>query len=81
MWSLPRPDVVGVIAAACFLAVPQQQAPAPGIELLVERIEDRYEDTAIRAHFVQRRLTRLGSAAFHVARAAGEFTPPAGIPC
>lgn len=61
MWSLPRPDVVGVIAAACFLAVPQQQVPAPGIELLVGRIEDRYEDAAIKAHFVQNRLTRLGS--------------------
>lgn len=61
MWSLPRPDVVGMIAAACFLAVSQQQAPAPGIELLVERIQDRYENAEIKAHFVQSRLTRLGS--------------------
>jgi outer membrane lipoprotein carrier protein len=58
---MPRFDVVVVIGVACFLAVPQQQAPAPGIELLVERIEERYEDAAIRAHFVQNRLTRLGS--------------------
>ncbi len=61
MWSLPRLDVVGVIAAACFLTLPQERVQAPGIELLVERIEDRYEDAAIRAHFVQNRLTRLGS--------------------
>lgn len=61
MWSLPRLDVVGMIAAACFAAVSQQQAPAPGIELLVERIQDRYEDAEIKAHFVQNRLTRLGS--------------------
>ncbi len=61
MRSLPRPDVVGMIAAAGILAVSQQQALAPGIESLVERIEERYDDAAITAHFVQNRLTRLGS--------------------
>lgn len=61
MALVPRTDVVAVILAACLLSVPQQEAMAPGIEDLVERIEDRYDDTAIRAHFVQNRLSRLGS--------------------
>ncbi len=61
MWTMPRFDVVGVIAVACLLAAPQQQAPAPGIELLIERIEERYDDASIQAHFVQNTLTRLGS--------------------
>lgn len=61
MTMVPRADVVAAILAACLLSMPQQEAMAPGIEDLVERIEDRYEDTAIRAHFVQNRLSRLGS--------------------
>lgn len=61
MWMVTRPDVVGAIAAACLVALPQQEAPAPGIERLVERIQERYEDASIQAHFVQHRLSRLGS--------------------
>jgi len=61
MWMVLRPDVVGAIAAACLMVLPQQEAPAPGIELLVDRIQERYESAEIRAHFVQHRLSRLGS--------------------
>lgn len=61
MWMVTRLDVVGAIAAACFVALPQQEAPAPGIERLVERIQERYDDASIQAHFVQHRLSRLGS--------------------
>ncbi len=67
MWSAPRLDVLGVVVAACILATPQQQqqqqqqAPAPGVDLLIGRIQDKYRDTELHAHFVQRRLSRLGS--------------------
>jgi outer membrane lipoprotein-sorting protein len=61
MWMVLRPDVVGAIAAACIMALSQQQAPAPGIDLLVERIQERYDDADIKAHFVQNHLSRLGS--------------------
>ena len=61
MWSVPRLDVFGAVAAACILATPQQQAPAPGVELLVERIQEKYRQTELQAHFVQSRLSRLGS--------------------
>jgi len=61
MWMVSRPDVVGAIVAALLMASPQQEAPAPGIESLVGRIQERYEDAAIQAHFVQNRLSRLGS--------------------
>ena len=62
MWSVPRLDVLGAVAAACILATPQQQqAPAPGVDLLVGRIQDKYRQTELHARFVQRRLSRLGS--------------------
>jgi outer membrane lipoprotein-sorting protein len=61
MRMVSRPDVVGAIVAALLMASPQQEAAAPGIESLVGRIQERYEDAAIRAHFVQNRLSRLGS--------------------
>ncbi len=61
MWMVLRPDVVGAITAACIMALSQQQAPAPGIDRLVERIQERYDDADIKAHFVQNRLSRLGS--------------------
>ena len=61
MWMVLRPDVVGAITAACIMVLAQQPAPAPGIDRLVERIQDRYDDADIKAHFVQNRLSRLGS--------------------
>lgn len=61
MWIFMRPDALSALAAVCLLAAPQQRAPAPGIERLVERIEERYEDAEITARFVQNRLSRLGS--------------------
>lgn len=61
MWTVSRPDVVGAIAAACLMALPLQEAPAPGIERLVERIEQRYGNADLQAHFAQHRLSRLGS--------------------
>lgn len=61
MTTVPRANVVAAILAAGFLSLPQQDSMAPGIEDLVERIEDRYDDTSIRAHFVQNRISRLGS--------------------
>ncbi len=61
MWMILRPDVVGAVTVACVMALPQQRAPAPGIELLVERIQERYQDAEIKARFVQNRLSRLGS--------------------
>ena len=61
MWMVLRPDVVGAITAACIMVLSQQQAPAPGIDRLVERIQERYDDADIKAHFVQNKLSRLGS--------------------
>ena len=63
MWMVLRPDVVGAIAAACIMVLSQQQVPGPGIDIdrLVERIQERYDDADIQAHFVQNRLSRLGS--------------------
>ncbi len=61
MWSVPRLNVLGAVAAACILATPQQQAPAPGVELLIGRIQDKYRQTELQARFVQSRLSRLGS--------------------
>ena len=61
MWMVLRPDVVGAITAACIMVLSQQQAPAPGIDRLVERIQERYDQADISAHFVQNRLSRLGS--------------------
>ncbi len=61
MWIVLRPDVVSAITAACIMVLSQQPAPAPGIDRLVERIQERYEDADITAHFVQNRLSRLGS--------------------
>lgn len=61
MWMVLRPDVVGAITAACIMVLSQQPAPAPGIDRLVERIQERYDDADIKAHFVQNRLSRLGS--------------------
>ena len=61
MWSVPRLDVLGAVAAACILAAPQQQAPAPGVELLIGRIQEKYRQTELQARFVQSRLSRLGS--------------------
>jgi outer membrane lipoprotein-sorting protein len=61
MWTVLRPDVVGAIALACVAAMPQQQPRAPGIDRLLERIEERYDDVELTAHFVQSRLSRLGS--------------------
>lgn len=60
-WMVLRLDVVGAIVAACMMVLSQQQAPAPGIASLVERIQERYQDANIKAHFVQNRLSRLGS--------------------
>ncbi|MCH7823981.1 MAG: outer membrane lipoprotein carrier protein LolA [Acidobacteria bacterium] len=61
MWSVPRLDVLGALAATCILATPQQQALAPGVELLIGRIQEKYRQTELQARFVQRRLSRLGS--------------------
>ncbi len=61
MWSVPRLNVLGAVAAACILATPQQQATAPGVELLIGRIQDKYRQTELQARFVQSRLSRLGS--------------------
>ena len=61
MWMLLRPDAVGAIAAACIMALSHQQAPAPGIDRLVERIEERYDDADLKARIVQNRLSRLGT--------------------
>ena len=50
------------LAAVVWLAgLPWQEAAAPGIDILVERIQDRYEEVDLRARFVQNRLSRLGS--------------------
>jgi len=46
---------------ACLIAIPQQDAPAPGINALVGRIQQRYEDVDLQARFLQNRLTRFGS--------------------
>ncbi|MGD8330804.1 MAG: outer membrane lipoprotein carrier protein LolA [Acidobacteriota bacterium] len=61
MRMVTRPDVAGAIVAACLMALPQQEAPAPGIDLLVGRIQERYENASLQAHFVINRLSRLGS--------------------
>ena len=61
MWNVRRLNILGVIAPVCFLVVPQQQEPAPGVQLLIERIQDKYQQTELQARFVQNRLSRLGS--------------------
>ena len=58
MWNVRRLDV---IATVCILTIPQQQEPAPGVELLIERIQDKYRETELQARFIQNRLSRLGS--------------------
>lgn len=65
--SLPS----GVVAVAVALTVPSlaanQEPQAPGIELLVERVQERLEEvTDLRGRFVQRRLSRLGSVTLEV---------------
>ena len=61
MRSVPRLDVLGAVAAAWILAMPAQQAAGPGVERLIDRIEEKYERAELQARFVQNRLSRLGS--------------------
>ena len=61
MWNMRRLNILGTIATVCFLVVPQQEEPAPGVQLLIERIQDKYQQAELQARFVQKRLSRLGS--------------------
>ena len=64
--GIVRGHPIGRVLLAVGLAVPSvagaQARQAPGIELLVERVQERHERaTDLRGRFVQRRLSRLGS--------------------
>jgi outer membrane lipoprotein-sorting protein len=53
---------VAALIAAAMLAIPAQQEAAPGVRLLVERVQERYQEAPdMQARFVQRQLSRLGS--------------------